>query len=215
MVFSAFVVNSVFSTLEQRCLRQKDENCDNWWRWYRVQTYVCVGCLIEEIVWFLSLCVSLSEDLSNSQSAKTTCIEGFEEQEGREWRWKERHLGRKRREFTPTAWRDEKTGRGGERMCGGSSVLVPELISLSNIRYRPQTHTAIALLRSITWQVHFLHLHTHFSYTLIQYIRVCVGGRVYAHRILALSTEHKPRLGPSPLAAEGDPQRESLSLIRK
>lgn len=149
MVFSAFVVNSVFSTGEQRCLRLKDKNCDNWWRWYRVQTYVCVGCLIEEIVWFLSLCVSLSEDLSSLQSAKTTCIEGLEEQEGKRVEMERQRLGRKRGSLRPPPKEMRRQAEEG-RMCGGSSVWVPELISLSNIRYRPQTHTAIALLKSIT-----------------------------------------------------------------
>lgn len=41
----------------------------------------------------------------------------------------------------------EDTRRQAEegRRCGGGSVRVPQLISLSNIRYRPQTHTDITL----------------------------------------------------------------------
>lgn len=57
-------------------------------------------------------------------------MEGLAENE---WRWG-KTFRKKRRHFTPTAWSDAKTGEILK------NVRVPELISLSHIRYRPQTH---------------------------------------------------------------------------
>lgn len=87
---SSFVVNSVFSTREQRCLRLKDGNPR------RPMEPVCVGCLIDS-----SLCLSALLRSAKpvklaigAKKKKTTCIEALDEREGRtkktnEWRWKD------------------------------------------------------------------------------------------------------------------------------
>ncbi|CAB1455368.1 unnamed protein product [Pleuronectes platessa] len=81
------------------------------------------------------------------QSAKTTCIGGFEAELG--VKMERRHLGRKGGSLRPPTEEMRRQAEEG-RTCGGSRELEPELVSLSSIRYRPQTHTAIALLRSLT-----------------------------------------------------------------
>lgn len=77
---------------------------------------------------------------------------------GKRVEMEKRRLGRKGASLRPPPKEMRRQAEEG-RVCGGSSVRVPELISLSNIRYRPQTHTAIALPRSITYQVQFLRAH--------------------------------------------------------
>lgn len=192
MVFPLpFVVNSVFSTREQRCLRLKDENCDSWWRWYRVQTHVCVGRLIEGIVWFLSpLCFSLWRPVKlalggrrrkkkerrrkhNNAYGRTGGAE-----EGTRVAMERRHLGRKKEGVYAhrlKRWEDRQKRRGGGWMCGGSSsVSVCECHSPSacqtSVTDRKPTQPLCCWGLSLNRCTFFTLTHR----LMIQYIRICV-----------------------------------------
>lgn len=78
----------------------------------------------------------------NQQGKKQRAGMEVEEQEGETLEVQRWCLGRTGGSLRPPP---EDTRRQAEegRRCGGGSVRVPQLISLSNIRYRPQTHTDI------------------------------------------------------------------------